>query len=165
VRTLCRALEVHPSGFYAWLSNPVSKRAKEDDYLLGFIKQYWLESGCVYGYRKVYKDLRVTGEMCGKNRVYRLMRTEGLQAQRGYKRKNNYGGREISTVAPNLLNREFDVEKPNTIWVTDITYIRTREGWLFLAVIIDLFSRQVIGWSMDGRINTDLVLNAITMAC
>ncbi|MEP2595778.1 MAG: IS3 family transposase [Kangiellaceae bacterium] len=165
VRTLCRALEVHPSGFYAWLSNPVSKRAKEDDYLLGFIKQYWLESGCVYGYRKVYKDLRATGELCGMNRVYRLMRTEGLQAQRGYKRKNNYGGTELSTVAPNLLNREFDVEKPNTVWVTDITYIRTREGWLFLAVIIDLFSRQVIGWSMGGRINTDLVLNAITMAC
>jgi len=165
VRTLCRALEVHPSGFYAWLSNPVSKLAKEDDYLLGFIKQYWLESGCVYGYRKVYKDLQAAGDMCGKNRVYRLMQTEGFQAQRGYKRKNNYGGGELSTVAPNLLNREFDVEKPNTVWVTDITYIRTREGWLFLAVIIDLFSRQVICWSMNGRINTDLVLNAITMAC
>ena len=93
------------------------------------------------------------------------MRSEGLQAQRGYKRKNNYGGGDLSTVAPNLLNREFNVEKPNTVWVTDITYIRTQEGWLFLAVIIDLFSRQVIGWSMGGRINTDLVLNAITMAC
>jgi putative transposase len=89
------------------------------------------------------------------------MRTEGLQAQRGYKRKNNYGGRDLSTVAPNLFNRKFNVEKPNTVWVTDITYIRTQEGWLFLAVIIDLFSRQVMG----GRINTDLVLNAITMAC
>lgn len=167
MRTLCRALDVHPSGFYAWLSSPVSKRAKDNDYLLGFIKQYWLESGCVYvyGYRKVYKDLRATGELCGKNRVYRLMRTEGLQAQRGYKKKNNYGGEELSTVAPNLLNREFDIEKPNTVWVTDITYIRTLEGWLFLAVIIDLFSRQVIGWSMDSRINTDFVLNAITMAC
>ena len=74
------------------------------------------------------------------------MRTEGLQAQRGYKRKNNYGGGDLSTVAPNLLKREFNVEKPNTVWVTDITYIRTQEGWLFLAVIIDLFSRQVIGW-------------------
>ena len=138
MRTLCHALEIHPSGFYAWLSNPVSKRAKEDEYLLGFIKQYWLKSGCIYGYRKIYKNLRAAGDQCGKNRVYRLMRTEGLQAQRGYKRKNNYGGGDLSTVAPNLLNREFNVEKPNTVWVTDITYIRTQEGrpcfrgWLHL---------------------------------
>jgi putative transposase len=165
VRTLCRVLEIHPSGFYAWLEDPGSKREKEDEYLLVFIKQFWLESGCVYGYRKIYKDTLEAGESCGRNRVYRLMRNAEIQAQRGYKRKNNYGGGELSAVAPNLLNHEFYIEKPNTVWVTDITYIRTREGWLFLALIIDLFSRQVVGWSMSERIDTDLVLNAITMAC
>ncbi|MFP6791544.1 MAG: IS3 family transposase [Thalassolituus sp.] len=165
VRTLCRTLEVHPSGFYAWLANPESTRQKVDEYLLGFIKQFWLESGCVYGYRKIHKDLKHAGEHCGKNRVHRLMQQAQIQAERGYNRKTRYDSGELSTVAPNLLNREFDVSKPNTVWVTDITYIRTDEGWLFLAVIIDLFSRQVVGWSMSERINTDLVLNAITMAC
>jgi putative transposase len=82
---LCRALEIHPIGFHAWLANPLSHRPKEDEHLLGFIKQYWLESRCVYGYRNVYKDLRSAGDQCGKNLVYRLMRTEELQAQRGYK--------------------------------------------------------------------------------
>ncbi|WP_173391449.1 IS3 family transposase [Thalassolituus oleivorans] len=165
VRTLCRTLEVHPSGFYAWLANPESIRQKVDEYLLGFIKQFWLESGCVYGYRKIHKDLKHAGEHCGKTRVHRLMQQAQIQAERGYNRKTRYDSGELSTVAPNLLNREFDVSKPNTVWVTDITYIRTYEGWLFLAVIIDLFSRQVVGWSMSERINTDLVLNAITMAC
>ncbi|MCO4800296.1 MAG: transposase [Colwelliaceae bacterium] len=84
MRTLCCALEAHPNGVYSWLSNPVSKRAKEDDYLLGFIKQYWLESGCVYCYRKVYKNLQAAGDLCGKSRIYRVMRTEGLRAKRGY---------------------------------------------------------------------------------
>lgn len=161
---MCRVLNVHPSGFYAWHENSKSQREKDDEYLLGFIKQFWLESGCVYGYRKIYKDMLSFGEACGKNRVYRLMKSAGIQSQRGYKRKANFSGGELSTVAPNLLNREFDVVEPNTAWVTDITYIRTYEGWLYLGVVIDLFSRQVVGWSMSDRINTDLVLNAITMA-
>lgn len=161
---MCRVLNVHPSGFYAWHENSKSQREKDDEYLLGFIKQFWLESGCVYGYRKIYKDMLSFGEACGKNRVYRLMKSAGIQSQRGYKRKANFSGGKLSTVAPNLLNREFDVVEPNTAWVTDITYIRTYEGWLYLGVVIDLFSRQVVGWSMSDRINTDLVLNAITMA-
>jgi putative transposase len=89
------ALEVHPCGFYAWLSISASKRSKEDEHLLGFIKQYWLESGYFYIYRKVYKDLRATDDQCRKNLVYRLMRTEVLHAQRGYKRKNNYRGGDL----------------------------------------------------------------------
>jgi putative transposase len=162
---MCRVLGVHPSGFYAWLHEPKSQRTKDDEYLLGFIKQFWLESGAVYGYRKIYKDMLAMGEQCGKNRVYRIMREADIQSQRGYKRKAHYSSGEVSTVAPNLLKREFDVTNPNKVWVTDITYIRTYEGWLFLGVVIDLFSRQVVGWSMSERINTDLVLDAITMAC
>ena len=162
---MCRVFEIHPSGFYAWLNEPKSKREKDDDYLLGYIKQFWLESGCVYGYRKIYKDMLSVGEQCGRNRVHRIMRAAEIQSQRGYKRKAHYNSGEISTVAPNLLNREFEVAKPNKVWVTDITYIRTYEGWLFLGVIIDLFSRQVVGWTMGDKIDTDLVLNALTMAC
>jgi putative transposase len=165
VSAMCRVLELHPSGFYAWLQAPVSKRQKDDEYLLGFIKQFWLESSCVYGYRKIYKDLASIGEQCGKNRVYRIMKAAKIQSQRGYKRKAHYSSGEPSPIASNALNREFEVCEPNKVWVTDITYIRTYEGWLFLGVVIDLFSRQVVGWSMSDKINTDLVLDALTMAC
>lgn len=162
---MCRVFCVHHSGFYAWLHEPKSKREADDDYLLGYIKQFWLESGCVYGYRKIYKDLLAVGEQCGKNRVHRIMRAAEIQSQRGYKRKAHYNNSDLATVAPNLLNREFEVTEPNKVWVTDITYIRTYEGWLFLGVVIDLFSRQVVGWSMNDKINTEQVLNALTMAC
>jgi len=111
------------------------------------------------------EEIRVAGENCGRNRVWRLMRTAQIASQRGYKRKNHYQAGEVSTIAPNLLDRQFDVIEPNKVWVTDITYIRTYESWLFLAVVIDLFSRQVIDWSMSKRINTDLALDALTMAC
>ena len=160
---MCKVLGVHPSGFYAWLKEPLSKRAKEDCYLMGFIKQFWLESGAVYGYRKIYDDLQSAGESCGENRVYRLMRTNGLQSQRGYKRRGHYGGKP-AVVAPNILERDFSADKPNQTWVTDITYIRTYEGWLYLAVVMDLYSRQIVGWSMQSRITTAVVMDALTMA-
>ena len=163
MRRLCEVLNVHPSGYYAWKRSPVSARAKEDQRLLGLVKQSWLESGGVYGYRKVTVDVRDLGESSGKHRVYRLMKSEGLRSMTGYrKRKGNYG--RPSIVAPNQLQQNFDVEKPNQAWVSDITYIRTHEGWLYLAVVIDLFSRQVIGWSMSSRIDTELVIGALLMA-
>ena len=162
---MCHVLKIHRSGFYAWLKQPQNQRSKDDNYLLGFIKQFWLESGCVYGYRKIYKDLRASGDQCGRNRVLRLMKKAKIQSQRGYKRQNKYHAGEVSTIAPNLLNREFNVVEPNKVWVTDITYVRTQQGWLFLAVVIDLFSRQVVGWSMSKKIDTDLALDALTMAC
>lgn len=102
VRAKCRVLKVHPSGFYAWLHKPQSQREKDDEYFLGVIKQFGLESGCVYGYRKIYKDMLSIGEQCGKNRVYRIMREAKLQSQRGYKRKTNYSSGEVSTVAPTI---------------------------------------------------------------
>lgn len=161
---MCKMLKIHPSGYYAWCSNPESERAKVNRRLLGHIKQSWLESGAVYGYRKVYDDLQELGEECGINRVYRLMRADGIRSQTGYaKRKYKNGGRP-SVVAPNHLQREFDVTEPNKVWVTDITYLRTYEGWLYLAVVLDLFSRQVIGWSMSSRIDKELAMNALLMA-
>jgi putative transposase len=156
-------MQIHPSGYYAWLKQPKSARQTEDTRLLGLIKQFWLESGCVYGYRKIHKDLRELGETSGKNRVARLMKQEGLKAQVGY-RKPRYKSGKVAILAENHLNQDFDAQQPNQAWVTDITYIRTFEGWLFLAVVIDLFSRQVIGWSMQPKMHVDLVLNALLMA-
>ena len=163
VRLMCKVIGVHPSGFYAWLKEPLSTRAKEDQYLIAFIKQFWIESGTVYGYRKVYDDMQSAGEPCGKNRVYRLMRAEGIQSQRGYKRRGYYGGKPTH-VADNILERDFSAAKPNQTWVTDITYIRTYEGWLYLAVVLDLYSRQIVGWSMQSRMTTAIVMDALTMA-
>lgn len=162
-RNLCRMMKVHRSGYYAWINQPKSARQKDDERLLGLIKQYWIESGCVYGNRKIHLDLREHGETCGPNRVARLMKQAGLRSQVGYKKPRVKGGKP-AILAENHLNQNFDVEKPNQAWVTDITYIRTYEGWLFLAVVIDLFSRQVIGWSMQPKMHVDLVLDALVMA-
>ncbi|HBO3199758.1 IS3 family transposase [Pseudomonas aeruginosa] len=164
VRRLCLTLKVHASGYYAWLAEPKSARAKEDQRLLGLIKHSWLESGGVYGYRKIHDDLRELGEACGKHRVARLMRLEGLRSQTGYRRRpGRYGGKPPAA-SPNHLERRFNVTEPNKVWVTDITYIRTYEGWLYLAVVLDLFSRQVIGWSMKPRMCSDLAIDALLMA-
>ncbi|EOW1557704.1 IS3 family transposase [Pseudomonas aeruginosa] len=164
IRQLCLTLKVHPSGYYAWLSEPQSARAKDDQRLLGLIKHSWLESGTVYGYRKIHDDLREVGEVCGRHRVARLMRLEGLRSQTGYRRRpGKYGGKP-AVASPNLLKRQFDVVEPNKVWVTDITYIRTYEGWLYLAVVLDLFSRQVVGWSMKAQMTSDLAINALLMA-
>lgn len=157
-------MAVHPSGFYAWCAEPESDRTKEDRRLLVHIKQSWLESGAVYGYRKISDDLRDLGEQCGINRVHRIMRAAGLRSQTGYGKRLFKRGGPPSVVAPNHLQRQFDVTEPNKVWVTDITYIRTHEGWLYLAAVLDLFSRQVIGWSMGSRMDRELPLNALLMA-
>ena len=164
VRAMCRMLRVHPSGFYAWLREPLSPRALEDKRQTVLLKQAWDDSGEVYGYRKLHDDLCDMGEDISPNRVWRLARLAGIRAQIGYKKKpGSYGG-SPAVVADNTLNREFDVDAPDQFWVTHITYIRTHEGFLYLAVVIDLFSRRVIGWSMQGRTYTDLPLQALLMA-
>ncbi|WP_112034631.1 IS3 family transposase [Escherichia coli] len=163
VRLLCRVLDVHPSGFYAWLQQPHSQRHQADLRLTGQIKQFWLESGCVYGYRKIHLDLRDSGQQCGVNRVWRLMKRVGIKAQLGYRSLRARKG-EASIVSPNRLQRQFNPDAPDERWVTDITYIRTHEGWLYLAVVVDLFSRKIIGWSMQSRMTKDIVLNALLMA-
>ena len=163
VRWLCRLLEVHPSGYYAWQKHPRSAGTIVNQRLTGLIKQFWLQSGGVYGYRKIHCDLRDIGEQCGENRVYRLMRAAGLRAQVGYRRPRHRSG-PASVLAPNRLQRKFEVANPNDTWVTDITHIRTHQGWLYLAVVIDLYSRKVVGWSMHSRIKKELVLNALLMA-
>ena len=164
VRAMCRVLKVHASGFYAWLKNGLSQQAKRRRRLTGLIKQSWLESGCVYGYRKVHHDLLSLGEDCAANTVAKLMRNEGLRAQVGYKRRPGNYGNKPAIVAANQLKQNFTVDRPDRVWVTDITYIRTHEGWLYLAVVIDLYSRKVVGWSMASRMQTSLALTALLMA-
>jgi putative transposase len=156
-------LDLHPSGYYAWRKQPRSARATANERLDGLIKQFWLESGGVYGYRKIHTDLRDVGESCGKHRVYRLMRAAGLRAQVGYRRPRQRSG-PASVLAPNRLQQQFQVARPNEVWVSDITHIRTHQGWLYLAVVLDLYSRRVIGWSLQPRITKELVLDALLMA-
>lgn len=164
VRAMCRCLSVHPSGFYAWLKIPLSARAKDDARQTDLIRKAWQESGKVYGYRKLHDDLLDQGETCCPNRVARLARLAGIKAEIGYKRRPGvYGGRP-SIAADNTLDRQFDVAAPDKAWVTDITYIKTVEGFAYLAVVIDLYSRRITGWSMQSRQTTDIVLQALLMA-
>lgn len=154
----CAAWMAVSQWLYAWKRSPISARTREDQRLPGLVRHSWLVSGGIYGYRKVRADLRELGEACGKHRVARLMRRESLRSQTGYYRCPKHHGGRPAVVAPNHLDRQFIVAEPNKVWVTDITYIRTREGWLDLAAVLDLFSRQVIGWSMGPRIDRELAL-------
>lgn len=164
VRAMCRCLRIHPSGFYAWLKAPLSKRAQEDARQTELIREAWAESGKVYGYRKLHDDLREQGETCCPNRVARLAKLAGIKALIGYKRRpGSYGGKP-SMIVNNTLARQFDVGAPDKAWVTDITYIRTQEGFAYLAVVIDLYSRRIVGWSMQSRQTVDVVLQALLMA-
>lgn len=161
--SMCRVLRVQRSGYYAWKAKPKSKRTVADESLLVSIKQSFENSQGIYGSPRVHCDLREEGIACGEKRVARLMRQAKLRSVRGYKRPRYRVG-VPSTTAPNLLQREFTVAQPDQVWVTDITYIRTYEGWLYLTVVIDLYSRIVVGWSMNSTMATELVLDALTMA-
>ncbi|MGL5239366.1 MAG: IS3 family transposase [Kluyvera ascorbata] len=163
VMTMCRVLDVARAGFYAWLHNPVSARDKDNQRLLTLIRDSYSLSGGVYGYRRVHGDLNEIGETCGKNRVGRIMQLNRIKAVRGYKAPRRIAGRP-SVVAPNRVQRQFTVVRANQVWVTDITYIRTWQGWLYLAVVIDLFARNVAGWSMKPTLSRELALDALMMA-
>ncbi|MEE4612299.1 IS3 family transposase [Serratia marcescens] len=163
VMTMCRVLHVARAGFYAWLHNPVSARDKDNQRLLTLIRDSYSLSGGVYGYRRVHGDLNEIGETCGKNRVGRIMQLNRIKAVRGYKAPRRIAGRP-SVVAPNRVQRQFTVVRTNQVWVTDITYIRTWQGWLYLAVVIDLFARNVVGWSMKPTLSRELALDALMMA-
>jgi putative transposase len=138
--------------------------AQEDMRQTVLIQQAWADSGNVYGYRKLHGDLMDQGEICSENRVARLASLAGITAQIGYKRRpGRYGGKP-AIVADNTLDRQFEVDAPDRVWATDITYIRTHEDWYYLAVVIDLFSRRVVGWSMQSGMTTDLALQALFAA-
>jgi putative transposase len=160
---MCRLLDVSRSGFYAWLRKPLSKRAVEDARLLGLIRASYTASHGVYGAPRIFLDLREAGETCSKHRVARIMRANHLKARHGY-RAPRYTTGHPSLLTPNTLQRGFTVHRPNHAWVTDITYIRTWEGWLYLAVVMDLYSRRIVGWATKPTIARELVLDALLMA-
>lgn len=161
--SMCRVLKVQRSGFYAWQMHPKSDRALADEALLSEIKQFFEDSHGIYGSPRIHRDLREAGIRCGEKRVARLMQQARLRSVRGYKRPRFKAGKP-AVVAPNRLKQQFSVASPDRAWVTDITYIRTYEGWLYLAVVLDLYSRAVVGWSMKSTLATELALDALTMA-
>jgi putative transposase len=164
VGMLCKVLGVSRSGFYDWCRRGPSKRAQEDQVLAEEIQEIHRGSRRAYGSPRVHEALRLKGLACGRHRVARIMRSEGLQGcskQRFYRTATT---RSERTAAPDLLKRDFKVDAPNRAWVGDITQLRTREGWLFLAVILDLYSRKVVGYATSHQPRTELALEALTMA-
>lgn len=160
---LCRLLGVSRTSYYNWLSRPLSARAREDRRLLALIRDSYEASGRVYGSPRITLDLREMGEVVNKKRVARIMRENNIRAVYGYKIPKKVIGRP-SIVSANRLQRQFTVDEPDQAWVTDITYIRTWQGWLYLAVVIDLYSRKVVGWSMRPTLAKELVVDALLMA-
>lgn len=162
---LCAALRVSRSGYYEWISRPPSKRAQADEKILASIRKSFVESDSTYGVLRVWDDLRDWNVECGRERLARLMRQAGLKARPAKRRlPKDSGVRPEHGIAPNVLDRDFSAPTTNRRWVADFTYIWTLEGWLFLAVVLDLFSRRVVGWSMSNRMTSTLVTDALLMA-
>jgi putative transposase len=164
VAMMCRLLEVRRSTYYAWRRRPESRRAKEDRRLVMEIKLSHKASDRTYGSPRVHQDLREQGIRCGCKRVARLMRENGIRAKQARRFKATTDSDHDAPVAANLLDRQFEVDRPDRVWTADITYIWTREGWLYLAAILDLFSRRVVGWSLGKRIDAQLTLRALRAA-
>jgi len=157
-------MEVSTSGYYAWRDRPVSERAQANQKLVSEIRDIHVQSRQTYGSPRVHAELVARGFPVGKNRVARLMRVEDIRARRKKKRKITTDSQHPYPVAPNLLHRDFQAEAPNEKWLGDITFIPTAEGWLYLAAILDLFSRKIVGWAMDETLESILVEQAYQMA-
>ncbi len=164
VTVMCRVLEVSTSGYYAWRHRPESERARANRELVAQIRASSKKGRGTYGSPRIFSDLRAKGIACSLNRVARLMRSEGIHARRRRKFRVTTDSRHNRPVAENKLARAFTVAQVNTVWLGDITYIWTLEGWLYLAIVLDLCSRRIVGWSMDKRIKTSLVTSALEMA-
>ena len=161
---MCRALRVSPSGYYAWRGRRESQRRREDRHLLAQIEGVFTRSKGRYGSPRVHRVLRDRGARCARKRVARLMRQHGLRAGRARRFRATTDSAHARPVAENVLERQFEVEVPNARWAGDITHVWTREGWLYLAVVLDLHSRRVVGWSMRETLHRALVIDALEMA-
>ena len=165
VRWICGALGVSHGGYYAWLGRPPSDRAMCDAALGRAIRSSFLASDRTYGVRRVWRDVLAAGLDCGRQRIERLMRSLALRARPRRRRlPSDTGIRSPGAVPANTLNRDFEAPRPNAKWVADFTYVWTLEGWLCVAVVLDLFSRRVVGWSMNARMTSELVADALMMA-
>lgn len=161
---MCNVLNIKRGSYYAWLKRPETGRKKEDDILTIEIKRIHKESDGTYGSRRITAQLKKEGIACGKNRVSRLMNNNNIFSKLKRKYKATTYSDHNFNVAPNLLNQDFTVDKPNKVYVGDITYIGTDEGWVYLATVVDLFNREVVGWSMDTTMTRKLVIDAFTAA-
>lgn len=164
VEALCRTFGLSRSGYYAWLDRPQSARQASDERLVVAIKQIHAQKHQRYGALRVWRELKRRGWRCSKNRVARLMRQHFLRARRQRWWVRTTDSRHALPIVRNVLDRQFDASQPNQKWAGDITYVPTAEGWLYLAIVLDLFSRRVIGWSMSDRIDQHLVRSAMLMA-
>jgi putative transposase len=164
VSLLCRVLKVSRSGYYAWANRPPSKRSVEDSALTGKIREIHGRSRRTYGYPRVHAELNAVGVRCGRRRVARLMREGGMQGCMRGRRKSTTRQAKDATAAPDLVDRRFLAASPDRLWLADITYLPTREGFLYLAFILDACSRRVVGWAMASHLRAELVVDALNMA-
>ena len=164
VSLLCRVLKVSRSGYYDWKDRPSSKRDRENAALTEQIREVHERSRGIYGYPRVHAELRALGVRCSRKRVARLMRKAGIKGCRRARKKRTTRRDPHATPAADLLKRNFTAEAPDRVWTADITYVHTQEGFLYLAFILDVYSRKVVGWSMASHLRTELVVDALEMA-
>ncbi len=164
VRMMCEVLGVSPSGYYAWSKRPPSRRAVENMRLLGRMREIHTFSRETYGEPRIHAELRDEGWRVNHKRVRRLMRLDGLQGATRRKKWRTTKRAKDARPAPDLVERDFSVDGPDRLWVADITYVPTSSGFLYLSVVVDAWSRRVVGWSMKTHLRTDLVLDALNMA-
>ncbi len=165
VAWLCKALDVSRSGFQAWLTRSPSRRTRYDEELTASVRTSFLASDRTYGARRVWRDVLADGLSCGLHRIERLMHRGAMKARPRRRRlPADNGERAVSAIASNVLDRQFHAPAPNKRWIADFTYIWTAEGWLYVAAVIDLFSRRVVGWSMSASMTAQLVIDALLMA-
>ena len=164
IRLMCRALSVSPAGYYAWRGRPESRRVAANRTLLATIRVIHQESRQTYGSPRIWRALHKQGYQIGEHRVARLMRHDGLRAKTVKKWRATPHSSHRLPMAANTLDRQFTVSQPNRVWAGDITYVWTMEGWLYLAVLLDLYSRAVVGWAMGPRLIGDLTEQALSMA-
>ena len=164
ITILCKVMQVARSGYYAWTRRPKPMRQRQNEKLIPIVKKIHAKSDETYGTRRIAMSLIAKGIYCGRARARTLMRLAGVQVKHKRRFKITTDSKHKLEVSPNLLDRNFTSDEPNVVWVSDITYVWTDEGWLYLAVVIDLFNRQVVGWSMRKRLATKLVIDAFKMA-
>jgi len=164
VRLMCKVLSISPSGYYAWRGRPTSERKRENEALVPRVREIHAQMRQSYGTRRIADELSKRGVDCGRDRARTLMRLAGVCVKQKKKFRATTDSNHNLPVAPNLLDRQFDVGAPNRVWVSDITYIWTVTGWLYLATVMDLFSRRIVGWSMDTSMTRKLVSDALLMA-
>ena len=164
VQRLCQVLNVSPSGYFAWRSRPASPRQREDLVLLAHIRSAFTLSNGTYGSPRMTRELQDEGLKVGRRRTARLMRDNGIKARQTRRFKRTTDSHHAFPVAPNLLDQDFSAERPNQKWNADISYVWTREGWLYLAVVLDLFARRVVGWAVSDRLHKELALEALRKA-